>query len=464
MKNTGTMTWSEASMIRLGGANADAYTFTFPNVGGHRVSLPPGTSVAPGESYTFSWTVTAPSTAGTFTPTYQMVWDGHQWFGAQASQVVVITAQTADVDAQVVSTSIPTTMTAGQRYPVTITMKNTGTMTWSEESMIRLGGANADAYTFTFPYVGGHRVSLPPGTSVAPGESYAFSWTVTAPSTAGTFTPTYQMVWDGHQWFGETLSSPVQIFYGEYSYSIVHISDTQKLSASYPSTLNFTFSYLESIKNEYNISGIIITGDLVDSGDNVAQWQNYAVARSLTTIPLYEVSGNHDLMGSASDYSAFDTYVGAGKRNWTADINDFLFIGIGYTRNALSESDVSQYNNLIMSKPSQIPIFATHNYFDGVIYPSPLSPLGTSIKENLVVRDPTVIMCGHMHGNILQSNDYYGKTLVEDMTDYQTEGNVAAGKLYSVYKSSGQVTTITARDSSIYPSQSFGPQIIVYQN
>jgi hypothetical protein len=69
-----------------------------------------------------------------------------------------------------------------------------------------------------------------------------------------------------------------------------------------------------------------------------------------------------------------------------------------------------------------------------------------------------------MHGNILQSNDYYGKTLVEDMTDYQTEGNVAAGKLYSVYKSSGQVTTITARDSSIYPSQSFGPQIIVYQN
>jgi predicted MPP superfamily phosphohydrolase len=217
-----------------------------------------------------------------------------------------------------------------------------------------------------------------------------------------------------------------------------------------------------SIKNEYK-SGIVITGDLVDSGDNVAQWQNYAIARSLTTIPLYEVSGNHDLMGSASDYSAYDTYIGAGKRNWTADINDFLFIGMGYTRNALSGSDVTQYNNLIMSKSSQIPVFATHNYFDDVIYPSPLSPLGSSIKENLVVRDPTIIMCGHMHGDILQSNDYYGKTLVEDMTDYQTYGNYAAAKLYTVNKNSGQVKNFTVRYSSIYPTQSFGPQIIVYE-
>ncbi len=169
-------------------------------------------------------------------------------------------------------------------------------------------------------------------------------------------------------------------------------------------------------------------------------------------------------MGSANDYSAFDTYIGAGKRNWTADISDFLFIGIGYTRNALSGSDVSQYNNLIISKHSQIPVFASHDYFDDVVYPSPLLPLGTSIKENLVIRDPTIIMCGHMHGDILQSNDYYGQTLVEDMTDYQTYGNYAAGKIYMVYKNSSHVTNITVRYSYVYPSQSFGPKIIVYQN
>jgi hypothetical protein len=32
--------------------------------------------------------MTAPATAGTYTPTYRMVWDGHEWFGAQASQSV----------------------------------------------------------------------------------------------------------------------------------------------------------------------------------------------------------------------------------------------------------------------------------------------------------------------------------------------------------------------------------------
>jgi hypothetical protein len=88
MQNTGTMTWSEASMTRLGGLNSDAVSFGMPNINGDRVTIPFGTSVAPGQQYTFSWTVTAPLTAGTYMPAYEMVWDGHQWFGVQASQSV----------------------------------------------------------------------------------------------------------------------------------------------------------------------------------------------------------------------------------------------------------------------------------------------------------------------------------------------------------------------------------------
>jgi uncharacterized protein affecting Mg2+/Co2+ transport len=138
-----------------------------------------------------------------------MVWDGHQWFGQKASQTLVVTVPA--VNALVVSISIPSTMVGGQSYPVTVTMKNIGTMTWNEASMIRLGNANADAYTFKLPDVGGYRVSLPAGTSVPPGESYTFSWTVTAPTTVGTYTPTYQMVWDGHQWFGAQASQTVVV-------------------------------------------------------------------------------------------------------------------------------------------------------------------------------------------------------------------------------------------------------------
>jgi hypothetical protein len=251
--------------------------------------------------------------------------------------------------------------------------------------------------------------------------------------------------------------------YADWSYSLVHISDTQVLSSTYPSTLNFTFSYLESQKNAYNITGIVVTGDLVNSCTNTTQWENYANARSKTTIPLFEVAGNHDINGVQNNYTAFDAYIGNGKRNWTAEIHDFLFIGIGYTRNELSDADVSMYNALIMSRPFKIPIFATHNYFDGITYPTPLSPLGGSIKGELVIHDPTFIMCGHMHDNILHSGQYSGNTLVEDMTNYQSYGNYAAGKLYAVYKISDKVIRVGARDLFVYPSQSLGPVTIVYQ-
>ncbi len=250
---------------------------------------------------------------------------------------------------------------------------------------------------------------------------------------------------------------------GDWSYSVVHISDTQVLSSSYPSTLNFTFSYLESVRTAYNISGIVVTGDLVNSCTNSTQWERYAAARSRTVIPLYEVAGNHDVDGAQRNYTAFDAYIGSGKRNWTSEIGDFLWIGIGYTRNELGDAEVTTYNTLINSSPSKIPIFGTHNYFDGTTYPSSLSPLGESIRGRLVVRDPTFVMCGHMHGNILHSGRYSGKTLVEDMTNYQGYGDYSAGRMYTIYKIFDKVVRIGTRDLSVYPSQSLGTESIVYQ-
>jgi hypothetical protein len=55
-------------------------------------------------------------------------------------------------------------------------------------------------------------------------------------------------------------------------------------------------------------------------------------------------------MNSTNNYMAFDTFLGSGKRNRTADINDFLFVGTGYTRNELSEQDVTMYDALITSE------------------------------------------------------------------------------------------------------------------
>ena len=101
-------------------------------------------------------------------------------------------------NAAFVAQSVPTTMTAGNSYSVWVTMRNTGTTTWTSDTY-RLGSQNPqDNWTW-----GLNRVYLPAGTTVPPGSDYTFYFTVTAPSTAGYYNFQWRMVQDGVQWFGD---------------------------------------------------------------------------------------------------------------------------------------------------------------------------------------------------------------------------------------------------------------------
>ena len=93
----------------------------------------------------------------------------------------------SEVNAQVISTSIPSSMNAGQSYPVSITMKNTGSMTWDETNRIRLGGVGDG--TGVAAEFGPARIGIPEGTSVRPGAQYTFTFTMTAPEAPGYYTP-----------------------------------------------------------------------------------------------------------------------------------------------------------------------------------------------------------------------------------------------------------------------------------
>ncbi len=95
-----------------------------------------------------------------------------------------------------VSQSVPTTMTAGQTYSVSVTMKNTGTSFWTSIANYRLGAYNPQDNTTW----GMNRVALPG--KVFPGNSVTFSFNVTAPSTPGTYNFQWNMVQDGVEWFG----------------------------------------------------------------------------------------------------------------------------------------------------------------------------------------------------------------------------------------------------------------------
>ncbi len=201
MRNSGTTTWTNAKNYRLGIRPDGAGTAW--RIDG-RLYLTAADSIAPGASKTFTARLQAPSTAGTYSLQWQMVEELVEWFGP-VTPLITVTVGAPRNDAAFVSQSVPATMNAGQKYTVSVTMRNTGGTTWSETAHHRLAiQIPGDPFT--------HRRLLPAGVTVAPGAQYTFSWQVTAPATAGTYTFQWRMVEELVEWFGPfTPSTPVTV-------------------------------------------------------------------------------------------------------------------------------------------------------------------------------------------------------------------------------------------------------------
>jgi hypothetical protein len=102
-----------------------------------------------------------------------------------------------------VTQSVPAFMEAGQLYLASVTMRNTGDTTWTEDELYRLGAQSPqDNYTW-----GLNRVTLP--NSVPPGGEVTFNFYVTAPSSAGSYDFQWRMVRDGVEWFGNYTDNTV---------------------------------------------------------------------------------------------------------------------------------------------------------------------------------------------------------------------------------------------------------------
>ena len=198
VKNTGSNTWTEAEWYRLG-AVGDSDPFA-----AGRQSLNPGESIGPGQQKTFTFTMTAPTTPGTYITDWQMVRDAVTWFGQTLTKTVTV-SNPPPYSAAIISDDIPTTMVAGQSYTVNITVKNTGSNTWTETDWYRLGAVGDSD-----PFAAG-RQYLNPGESIGPGQQKTFTFTMTAPTTPGTYITDWQMVRDAVTWFGGTLSKQVNV-------------------------------------------------------------------------------------------------------------------------------------------------------------------------------------------------------------------------------------------------------------
>ena len=184
MVNSGATTWSAANQYFLGAVNPEDNLVW----GVNRVSL--FTNVAPGRTATFNFEIVAPLATGGYNLQWQMTREGGGFFGQPSSNAVVtvIPAGTPGNAASFVAQSVPTQLAAAATATVAITLRNTGTTTWSEATRHRLGAINPmDNRLWNV-----RRAYL--ASPVPPGALGTFTFAITAPGTPGSYNFQWMML------------------------------------------------------------------------------------------------------------------------------------------------------------------------------------------------------------------------------------------------------------------------------
>lgn len=185
-ENTGTTYWTpyDYKLAIVPGPEARAYS-TWGTTSRDLIS-----TVEPGKVVTFEFPVTAPYTYGSYTLQTQLM-HGSYYFGESSSAIIGVGTSpppppisSAGNSSVFVDETLSSSMTAGKIYTATITMRNTGSNTWTPGSY-RLVNLSTYGDPTTTNQWGINGVEL--NENVYPGSSKVFSFNVTAPSASGSY-------------------------------------------------------------------------------------------------------------------------------------------------------------------------------------------------------------------------------------------------------------------------------------
>jgi len=193
VRNTGTEVWS--------GDRGDRLSYRWhrdgmPPLEGLRTALPE--PLHPGIETAVTATLRAPEEPGSYTLEWALVREGVAWYPATGAtnHVEVGPHQLA---CEITSVAWPSWMAVNGSDDVTVTVRNTGQVTWSAEAGDRLSyhwwGPDGESVVFD-----GLRTHLPH--PVAPGESITLEAEVAGPRTAGAFDLGFEMVREQVTWYG----------------------------------------------------------------------------------------------------------------------------------------------------------------------------------------------------------------------------------------------------------------------
>ena len=210
-QNSGTATWQTGVAGKQANLGLNGDTVAFANLGmndgwlsANRLATTTESSVAPGQTGTFTFNVRAPSIPGTYRLPLRPVIDGVTWM--EDSGVFMVIVSTTSYHSHWASQSAYPTLRAGQTSALlTISFTNTGSSPWVKGVLgqeARLG-INLDDVTWAslgvnWPFQS--RVAVQSEATVTPGQRGTFTFQVKAPATAGVYSIHLRPVIDGTTW------------------------------------------------------------------------------------------------------------------------------------------------------------------------------------------------------------------------------------------------------------------------
>ena len=211
-KNIGTETWQRGvpgRQVNLGIVN-DSFAYTGLAEGwmsGNRVATTVEEKVAPGATGTFTFTLRAPMTTGSYDIPLRPVVDGVAWLEHQGVFVRVV----SDLGwhSKWVSQSANPSIAPGTTSDaLTITLRNSGIRTWTkgvagQQAAIGIRNDDRTWSSLAVDWPDTDRPAIQNEATVAPGQNGTFTFRLRAPHTPSTYVLSLRPVIDGTAWLDD---------------------------------------------------------------------------------------------------------------------------------------------------------------------------------------------------------------------------------------------------------------------
>lgn len=323
ISNTGTKAWGSNHYLALKDSSHQGISF---------LSL---SGINPGSgTHSRTWTMTAPSTPGTYYYYAQAVENGVEWIGSE----LMITLTVVNLSNGVTwnSINIPTSGTAGQTITFTASVGNSGTKTWGSNHYIELD-------TDTNPGNGIWYASL--ATTGAGGNSTP-TFSLTLPSTPGTYSYYFRAVENGVEYFGTTQVRTIVVT----AAPVVASFTASPYSGAYPLVVSFNAAGSSGPISSYSWD---LDGNGVDDATGSTASKTYVNAGQtvvrLTVRDANNVSSSMTrtvsaLTSSSSTYTLYSSW-----EYLDYDETEYFDVYAPYngTLIAYSESDMDTYGSIL---------------------------------------------------------------------------------------------------------------------